>query len=253
MRRALSLWALLLLPGPLWAAQSKDLYEIRGRVVDAKGRPVAGVELGTGWNFGGDSVRPRWRSGVVAKPGTKLVTDEDGRFAGTLYARRPAVAIFALDLQKHRGGTVIFEKKKIQADYLLTLGPLVHLHGQVELPETQVKDKTRYLYLTDKRARIAIGSFVSAGSAFSFWAPPGEYDLSFSAKDVKKVTMGVLLRKEERELDLGTLSLLPTNLAKHYGKPPPAWNITAARNVRKDITLADYKGKWVMIEFWAYW
>jgi len=38
-----------------------------------------------------------------------------------------------------------------------------------------------------------------------------------------------------------------------YGKEPPAWNVTGARGVSRDVKLSDFKGKWVLLEFWGYW
>jgi thiol-disulfide isomerase/thioredoxin len=54
-------------------------------------------------------------------------------------------------------------------------------------------------------------------------------------------------------LDLGTLNLPATFLARHQGKELPAWYIADARGVKKDVTLADYRGKWVLVDFWGYW
>lgn len=54
-------------------------------------------------------------------------------------------------------------------------------------------------------------------------------------------------------VDLGTIDLRATEIAKHVGKAPPAWNVTDARGVAKSVQLSDYKGKWVIVELWAYW
>ena len=37
----------------------------------------------------------------------------------------------------------------------------------------------------------------------------------------------------------------------YYGKEPPPLAITDARGVRKDVKLADYHGKWVLLDFWG--
>ena len=34
------------------------------------------------------------------------------------------------------------------------------------------------------------------------------------------------------------------------GKPAPEWSIVGAVDKNHKTTLADYKGKWVLIEFW---
>jgi hypothetical protein len=237
----------------LVCAQGEHTFEIRGRVVDAEGRPAANVEIGTHWSFDGEAATPRWRSSTVARPNTSLRTDGTGRFSGTLFARRRSVAVFALDMRTRHGGIFVFTRDNLAQPCTLEIGPLVHLHGETRIDETRPIDSIRYIYVTDTRARIAIASSVSKDAGFSFFMPPGVYEMSFSAKDLEKVTTTVSLKKEHGDVDLGSVALSPTNLARHYGKEPPPWNITAARGVKPDVTLADYAGKWVLIEFWAYW
>ena len=52
---------------------------------------------------------------------------------------------------------------------------------------------------------------------------------------------------------MGTLDLKASPIAKLKGKPAPGWEITAARGVKPQVKLADYKGKWVYLEFWGFW
>ena len=44
-----------------------------------------------------------------------------------------------------------------------------------------------------------------------------------------------------------------TRLGRLYGKELPPWHVTGARGLKKDITIADFKGKWVVIDFWGFW
>src|SRR2546427_2043 len=37
---------------------------------------------------------------------------------------------------------------------------------------------------------------------------------------------------------------------KLYGQKPPAWHVTDARGVSKEVQLSDFKGKWVVVDFW---
>lgn len=38
---------------------------------------------------------------------------------------------------------------------------------------------------------------------------------------------------------------------QHYGESPPQWHATDARGVSKDARIADFRGKWVLIDFWG--
>jgi thiol-disulfide isomerase/thioredoxin len=63
------------------------------------------------------------------------------------------------------------------------------------------------------------------------------------------------------ELDLGMLNVslprdkdgIARDYSQFYGKEPPALLITDALGVSKDVKLADYRGKWVLLDFWAVW
>src|SRR5262249_40883306 len=50
-----------------------------------------------------------------------------------------------------------------------------------------------------------------------------------------------------------TVEVPATEIAKHKGKAPPKWTVTDARGIRKDFSLADYKGKWVLVDFFTHW
>jgi len=55
------------------------------------------------------------------------------------------------------------------------------------------------------------------------------------------------------ELDLGTIDLPATKLAKLYGEPAPELTISAARGIDRQMRLADLRGKFVVLEFWGHW
>jgi hypothetical protein len=76
------------------------------------------------------------------------------------------------------------------------------------------------------------------------------------------------LRADQPEVNLGVLQSAPHiqprvrveqakangtcfDYQKHYGEPPPAWHITEARGVGQDMTIGEYKGKWVLLTFWG--
>ncbi|MHC5011678.1 MAG: TlpA family protein disulfide reductase, partial [Planctomycetota bacterium] len=171
-----------------------------------------------------------------------------------LYFRGRPVAFYALDLPNARGAIGIVDEDNIDEEQVLALEPLVELRGTVEIAEASLAENRVFIYAFDPRAPIAIARSVRAGGgAFSFHFPPGAYKLTLSAKDLQRVTREVVLEPGTGVLDLGAIDLFATNLAEHYGKPPPEWNVTEARGVSPDVRLSDYRGRWVLIEFWSYW
>src|SRR5947209_7109811 len=71
--------------------------------------------------------------------------------------------------------------------------------------------------------------------------------------DIKDVKQDLMLAADTPALDLNTVEAPATEIAKHKGKAPPAWHITDARGVKKEMMLADYKGKWILVDFFTHW
>ena len=43
------------------------------------------------------------------------------------------------------------------------------------------------------------------------------------------------------------------SVSRLYGKPAPPLHVADARGVSKSVRWSDFKGRWVLVEFWAYW
>jgi hypothetical protein len=52
--------------------------------------------------------------------------------------------------------------------------------------------------------------------------------------------------------DMGTVDRRAT-VFKHKGRELPPWTISDARGVPKTVKYSDFKGKWVLLEFWGFW
>jgi hypothetical protein len=91
----------------------------------------------------------------------------------------------------------------------------------------------------------------SAG--FEFVLPAGKYLFHSSTLDGLVAERTVTLTADRPEHDLGTIDMKASKIARLKGKLAPEWVVTDARGVKADVKLADYKGKWVYLEFWGYW
>jgi thiol-disulfide isomerase/thioredoxin len=83
--------------------------------------------------------------------------------------------------------------------------------------------------------------------------PPGSYQLRGVADYRHADAMKDLRVEPGRPVDLGAIDLKLTPIARMAGKEPPAWHVTDARGVPKDVRPSDFKGKWLVLEFWGYW
>ncbi len=97
---------------------------------------------------------------------------------------------------------------------------------------------------------VAVG--LSTAPEFTFKLPAGRYTLrgeeSRHDSDERDVTL-----TPGMPVELKAITLQPSPLTRLYGKPAPAWHVTDARGTSADVQPADFRGKWVVLEFWGYW
>ena len=101
---------------------------------------------------------------------------------------------------------------------------------------------------------MRIAACSSSEGEFSFTLPPGEYYFWAYGRDLQNYTnQSMMLSADQGEVNLGAIDIQPSIIAQHYGKAPPKWNVTDARGAKVGVQPSDYKGKWLLLEFWGYW
>ena len=136
--------------------------------------------------------------------------------------------------------------------------PWTFIYVHTPEDESRPLDSTRLVGCSSDEAR------------FDMLLCPGPYYIEAYSDKRKEFLFGkeFVVEAGVRELDLGTL-LLPTfnsiavqlerskaagtfgDFRKHYGRKPPAWHATDARGVKRDVTIDNFRGKWLLIDFWA--
>ena len=109
-----------------------------------------------------------------------------------------------------------------------------------------------YVSFTPRPTRMAVATHRGAPS-FGLRLPPGDYLMAIGGVDCRRMSPSITVTGDIPVLDMGTTDLKPTIIAQYYGRAPPAWHVTEARGVKAETTLADFKGKWVLLEFWGFW
>ena len=164
--------------------------------------------------------------------------------------------------EKRRQGTLLFIKKGICEAGTIRLAPLACVTGKIGLEpgfgilpqeadlsvEIEGSDPSPIIYT---RVRI--------GEEFLLPLLPGRYVLHLSnAAGALETPYGrcgswrfqVTAPFLSNAFDLGELMLTPGPF--QIGKEPPPWHIDKAHGIAPDITLADFKGRWLVVEFWGY-
>jgi len=216
--------------------------EIAGRAVDADGKPVAGVTVALHWEL---------RDGAMeANDGVR--TGEDGAFGLPVRWRRPSVAALALDKDRRRGAIAIVDRGAADA-VVLTLAPVVRADWGFDASKL---DRPPPLFVGDfslrrKGKRFSLVGFEKPFEKFTLALPAGDYALWYHGDIDLRMADTTITLKEGAAPD--RIALEPSAIARHYGKEPPALTVSDARGAAKEVKLADYRGRWVLVEFWGYW
>jgi hypothetical protein len=229
-------------PGPV---------KVRGKVVDANGHPVEGATVASFWMRSWR--RPEGQGGSSLSPVQGVTTDREGAFAIELQLYGRDGALLAIDRRQKVGGSVTVKAKGPVEPVTITLGPLVRVHGSFSSSDLGKRPPWTNVYISLMPGNVRMVMSESQEAKFDVLVPPGTYRFWGYGTDVTNLTKDITAKADSPDLDLGTLDIPATIIAKHKGKAPPEWKITDARGVKKDVRLADFKGKWVLMEFWGFW
>ncbi len=214
---------------------------------------------------------------------TPVETEGDGRFTLTLPDR--IIHLFAMDESREHAGIVEIQKRDGNGeDVEICMRPVITVSGKMEsgVPGKTVDWSHVYVELPfDQTNPLAMRRVVSCGSyggRFEFRLPPGTYQIDAYAnsdRDLEHIDLRVnfppviTIGGAEREIDVGTLKLaneppgrqlLEENAkergrwrdyTKHYGEPAPNWHAVDTRGIPKHAKIKDFRGKWLVIDFWG--
>lgn len=227
--------------------------QIRGMVVDANEQPVAGVTIAEQWESRGG----KWLARALT-----ATTDMEGRFALMRMPSAPVPAVLiAFDSGQTRGGSAVIPKEALDEPVKVKLKPLTNVRGKIDASALRQIGKRRWasgeptslraevLFTGERQSRTVMRG--EHGEQFAFALPPGKYTVIVGDMYLHSVQREVVLTGGESDVDLGTFAPKPEVLATYFGKTPPAWHITDARGVSKEVKLADFRGKAVLVEFWG--
>jgi len=189
---------LVLIAGPATAGTGS--WTLAGRVIDAQGRPVAGVELSVNWNANGVSAEEVRRIEKGAGDPHRLDineghmepwgdhptrTDAQGRFSVPMSWTNGF--LLALDRERKQGALVVVDLPVSASGVKVTLEPLVRLRGTVRLATGQHPDWVNVIVCLPQSEkfplrfnRVAVCS--SLEQRFEFLLPTGRYELEAGAQ-----------------------------------------------------------------------
>jgi hypothetical protein len=233
--------------------------EVAGKVMGPDGAPSCGARVSWSWNF----------EGGVPKSEDALVTDDQGMFRGRLTIYTDPFGLFAYSKDGLFAGFAE-PAKNAARDVVIRLGPAVRVTASVTSDVEGKKPivfasywntchRSRSAHVLDLLGRkdehsIRFARTFSKIGALEILLPAGTYDYDVYDDDFVTKTARVVLSAEKPEVTLGSIVVPPGFLAKHVGKELPEWQIAAARGTdSRKSRIADYRGKWLLVEFWGFW
>lgn len=233
-------------------------------VVDDEGSPVTGAllgkiadrieEEGPEWNFAG-ALDPN-HGGFVP-----LVTNDKGRakFDVSL-AYGSGVNFYARHRDRRLTGVLSLSKEELESaateepPVTLQLVPECRVTGKVV--SSDLEKLNRPLKYVDAAAELngrTVCDLSAAGTEYELFLPPGEFELAVRALDCPRVTRKLVVPPDTSELEVPPIDVQASQLVFLIGKPAPEftgineWKNSAPRS------LADFRGRYVLLEFWGYW
>jgi hypothetical protein len=222
-----------------------NTFTVTVKVVGPDRKPVAKADVALFWSVKNGAMTPR--------ADQRVITDADGKAILRVDDWNEKRPVLVLSADRKLGGLLGVSKADDGKEAIVTLSPTVRVKGKLQCKELNLKPSWANTTVTPDGFRAFFAENISESAAFEFLLPAGNYTLGSYGRDVENAKQMVVLEEDGRERDLGTIDLKATPIARLRGKPLPNWVIADARGVKADVRLADYKGKWVYLEFWGFW
>lgn len=223
-----------------------DTVSVSGTVTDAAGKAMSNMEVAAAWTLEKNRLKP------VGKP---LRTNSRGAFSGELTVEgNTPIALLAVDLSRQRGGVLLVQPEVLQQAAPLSLQAhrLVEVRGKLNAALIRPAPKLVRLDVTLANALVLR---VDVQRQFNLKLPPGEYDLWLGGDGIERQRRVVAVGASSRPIQLDPFDLRPAPVGGEVAGPreTPPLTVSDARGVAPSVRLTDYRGKWVLLEFWGYW
>lgn len=247
-----------------------EFVKFSGKVVDDKGKAVKDAQVGILWTFDGKKF----------EADQTIEVGKDGSFAGELdVAADKPVVLMAFDKTQKRGGFEVLAPADFDSGRKIEIDNLVSLTGNFDVSNIGGNPAVVEMVFGGPVGDQSAPAFhveLPAKKRFNIKVPGGKYILSVGCSGGKREPRELLVPNGKTTHDIkDKLVLSPISsrqprkadeestredknpnkgkAAKEGSGAPPALNITDASGVPKTVKLSDYKGKWVLLEFWGYW
>jgi len=238
-------------------------------LVDPDGQPVAGAQVG---RYAQTPDKPILGRKVFFQRSQS--SDEQGKVTldltgnpGARPPRRTGLYILHEERRLTAFHEVLREHAEAEKEIRVPLEPACYVHGTLASAGLRAIGwplSWSNAYLSWGRYRSL--SCSSERQRVEFWVAPGKYelwaygsgrnatrDLPHFVADTANKTITITIEAGQAELDLGVMDLPPGDFASLMGKPAPELDRIKGWKNGGPVTLAQLRGKFVVLDFWGYW
>jgi thiol-disulfide isomerase/thioredoxin len=235
----------------------------RIKVVDGAGQPAANqrVTIATAraplnlTYLLGDRQGLAERSANAAVGGQQFTADAGGIIevpGDQLFDRQAVVAsVVSIDAQRAEGaiGTLYADLKV--PEITLVLKPLREVNASVSLDAPGAAAEQFQISLAS--GFVTLINTQLKDNPFSLQLPPGDYQLTATHGLSYPKAIQFAVKDQQGQLALDPLQLTPTRDISLIGKPAIELRDIAAWGNGEAVTLAELRGRVVILDFWGYW
>lgn len=245
MVRRMGTWgaaALLLMAVPLGIAEER---KVSGEIFAADGAPLGKAQIAQAWTFNETAKKMEHVKGMTS--------DVAGRFSGRVDVSGDKLVLLALSADQKSGVLSVVKAADLGKPLRLKVAPAIAVSGAIDPADVEVAEEGYALKLVEKGSGVSLMSFNSKTPDVALMLPAGNFVLHAATGDVK-MAREFATDTAETKFDLGKLALASPKAKDTSGSGPPKITVSDTYNLSsKEFSLTDYKGKWVGIEFWAFW
>ncbi len=224
---------------------------VSGVVLDASGKPEANTVVAQRWVC---------ENGVLSPDGPSMRTDENGRFSGNVSTFRFPIALMAVDAKGRLGQSMLLSKADLSSSLSFRLAPLEPVRMRVEVKQLPgyVETQEMEIYAQSPNPTNAKNPdqafFLGFDNAKApLRLPPGTYRLLVRTRTISYFQHAFTLPDQASGLDLGALEADASTEGMLFGHPIPEWHLLDSRGCLPTVKVSDFRGKWLLVEAWAYW
>lgn len=247
-----------------------DELILSGTTVDEEGQPVSNVDVGFYWDFLFDQLIPYdW-----------AFSEENGAFVARASHFRDEGVVCAFSDDRKSGCALWLKKSDFEKSATLKLTSLMNVRfnvtcpkletivdrGLIELelvnpdtppwPAEPTLDSLQTWYKALPEGTVPTRSFGTPSFRnhdLTVPLPSGRYLIRVSAIHMEDEYVPLVIDETQGKDIVVNVEMSLSPLAELLGKPAPQWNITDSRGIDKDALPVDFRGKWLLVEFWGFW